>query len=348
MSTSISNSTNYSNSLPDDIFNYNQNEFNEFIKETRGADLAELFSFQAIRHATHLIDTTCDEILSILQEDSKDINNLKKLCCFQLSDNKFRIKLGVKLAINNLIQSLKIKQEQQQQKKKKRSAQQRLLSSVNVKSLVNDTLSQDEIVSLESTPVSSVVVDTSSTHPKVKGIQRVLDEIGHLTDIKQRLNQWWISINSNDNVFLEEGVHYFLQINKSINDKYACILSCLCHAHFKLSFMPTGFFKLSSFCRHIKEKKCFKQVLKRKNGKENSLVDNRNSTTTQSNTSNSLSNTRSKKSKTSQRTSSKRFRSPSTETSSDTEITANKKNRSLSSNSTNSSQEKRALDNNEN
>ncbi|CAF3678288.1 unnamed protein product [Rotaria sp. Silwood1] len=225
MSTSILKSTKYSNSLPDDIFNYNQNEFYEFIKETRGADVAELFSFQAIRHATHLIDTTCDEILSILEEDSKDINNLKKLYQTRTTTTTT--------------------------KEKKRSAQQRTSSSVKVKSLVNDTLSEDEIVSLEAIPVSPVVVDTSSTQPK-------------------------------------------------------------------------------------------------KNGKENSLVDNRNSTTTQSNTANSLSNTRSKKSKTSQRTSSKRFRSPSTETSSDTETTANKKNRSLSSNSTNSSPEKRALDDNKN
>jgi hypothetical protein len=155
----------------------------EFIKKTRGADLAELFSLQAIRPATHLMDTICDEILSILQEDSKDINNLKKLCCFQLSDNKFRVRLGVKLAINNLIQSLKIKQEQPQ--KKKRSSHQRSSPNVNIKSSVNDTLSQDEIISLESTAsISPVVVDTSSTQPKVKGIGRILDEIGHLTDIK--------------------------------------------------------------------------------------------------------------------------------------------------------------------
>ena len=118
MSTSILKSTENSNSLTDDIFEYNQKEFYEFIKETSGADLAELFSFQAIRHVTHLMDTTSDEILSILQEDSKDINNLQKLRCFQLNDNKFRVKLGVKLAIGNLIRSLKIKQEQQQKKKK--------------------------------------------------------------------------------------------------------------------------------------------------------------------------------------------------------------------------------------
>lgn len=103
-----------SNGLSDDIFNYNHNEFYQFMKETCGTDLAELFSFQATRHVTHLRGTTYDEILSILQEDSKDINNLKKLCCFQLCDNKSRVKLGIKLAINNLIQLLKIKQEQKQ------------------------------------------------------------------------------------------------------------------------------------------------------------------------------------------------------------------------------------------
>ncbi len=125
------------------------------------ADLAELLNFQAIRHATHLMDTTCDEILLILQEDSKDINNLKKLCCFQLNDNKCRVKLSVKLAINNLIQSLKIKQaqqQQQQQQKRKRSSNQRSSSNVNINTSTNDASSQNEIISLESTPSISPVV----------------------------------------------------------------------------------------------------------------------------------------------------------------------------------------------
>jgi hypothetical protein len=56
-------------------------------------------------------------------------------------------------------------------------------------------LSQDEIIALESTSsISPIVVDPSSTQPKVKGIEGILDEIGHLTDIKERLNQWGISL----------------------------------------------------------------------------------------------------------------------------------------------------------
>ena len=57
MSTTVLKRTENSNNLPDDVFNYNHDEFYEFIRETRGVDIAELFSFQAIRHATHLMDT---------------------------------------------------------------------------------------------------------------------------------------------------------------------------------------------------------------------------------------------------------------------------------------------------
>ena len=48
----------------------------------------------------------------------------------------------------------------------------------------------------------------------------------------------------------------FLAINKSINDIYTCVLTCQCSTRFKLSFMSGGFFELSSFYRHIKEKQC--------------------------------------------------------------------------------------------
>ena len=54
----------------------------------------------------------------ILQQESEEIDMMKKMCCFQIAGNKYQVKLGVKLAINNLIQSLKLKQEQQKKKEK--------------------------------------------------------------------------------------------------------------------------------------------------------------------------------------------------------------------------------------
>jgi hypothetical protein len=55
------------NDLPEDIFSYNHDQFYEFIKHKYGPDLAALFSFQAIRSLTHLLSTSCDDILMILQ-----------------------------------------------------------------------------------------------------------------------------------------------------------------------------------------------------------------------------------------------------------------------------------------
>ncbi|CAF3129495.1 unnamed protein product [Rotaria socialis] len=102
-----------SNSLPDDVFSYNQNKFYEFVEHWYGNDLAQLFSFQAIRNGSHLLHTTVDDILSVLQYESEDIDKLKSFCCFQLPNNRFEVRLGVKLAINNFIELLNIKQEQE-------------------------------------------------------------------------------------------------------------------------------------------------------------------------------------------------------------------------------------------
>ena len=111
-----------SSALPDDIFDYNHDQFYSIIKYSYGNDLAELLSFQSIRNGLHLVNTSCDDILLVLQEDSKEINQLKTLCCFQTANNTYQVKLGVKLALRSLIESMKMKHEEQKNKKKKRSS----------------------------------------------------------------------------------------------------------------------------------------------------------------------------------------------------------------------------------
>jgi hypothetical protein len=259
------------NDLPEDIFSYIHEKFYGFIKEKYGADLSELLTFQAIRSGAHLLSASADDILLIFQEDSDDINKLKELCCFPIAGNKYQVKLGVKLAINNLIQSLKIKQEQQ--KKKKRSRTERPSLNLDVTTFNNQTQPQNKMSSPPSTllvpslndtsspPSTSFVPspnDTTSARSTMSPIQQKLNEIDHKNDIEERINNWWKSLNGDDNSSLDEGTHYTVEINKSINDTYACILTCKCHGRFKLSFMTSGIFKLSSFCRHLKEKQCVK------------------------------------------------------------------------------------------
>ena len=228
------------NDLPDDIFSYNYDRFYDFIKHLYGNDIVELLIFQAIRNGSHLLITTSDDILSVLQQESDDINKLKNLCCFQAGDNKYEIKLGIKLALNNLIQLLKIKQEQQ--KKRKRSSAQRSLSNSNTLTSITQTPTQCETNATSSTSLTPSISDASLTRPRFTPLHNKINEIDHILDIEERINKWWSTTND-DNLFLVEGTHDILAMNKSINDRYTCVLRCQCSTRFKLSLMSGGFFK---------------------------------------------------------------------------------------------------------
>ncbi len=75
------------NGLPDDIFCYNPDQLYKFVKQSYGDDLAELFSFQSIRNGLHVLNTSSDDILFILQGQFKTIDKLKNLCCFEIDEN---------------------------------------------------------------------------------------------------------------------------------------------------------------------------------------------------------------------------------------------------------------------
>ncbi|CAF4824669.1 unnamed protein product, partial [Rotaria socialis] len=91
---------------------------------------------------------------------------------------------------------------------------------------------------------------------------------------------WWVIHNDAERASLEQGIDYFLAINKSSINTYTCVLSCKCHTRFKLPFMSPGFFKISSFYRHLKEKQC----IQLRPGKENNLVNGEISSSNQSKT----------------------------------------------------------------
>lgn len=249
MSSAILKPSENKTSLPDDIFIYHQDQFYEFIEQTCGDDVAELLRFQAIRSGMHLLDTSCDDILLVLEEQSEEIDKLKKMCCFEIADNKHKVKLGVRIAINSLIQSLKFKREQQQ--KKKRSSNRHVVKSVSQIIPSTQTDTQNTTSSPELILTASSIVDTSRETTSANKLK----DIDHKLDIVKRINKWWTTTIQNDDDPLEEGKHFFLTINKS-NDKSTCILACRCYARFRLPFMKSGVFKISSFYRHLKEKQC--------------------------------------------------------------------------------------------
>ncbi|CAF1009639.1 unnamed protein product [Rotaria magnacalcarata] len=202
-----------SNSLPDDVFSYNQNKFYEFVEHWYGNDLAQLFSFQAIRNGAHLLHTTVDDILSVLQF---------------------------------------IECQTRTRKKKKRPSGQRSSFNIDTSISINQAQSQNETAILSVPSLTSSSSDANLVGSRLIPTQNKMNEIDHILDIKNRISKWWSGID-NDNLSLEEGTHYSLKINKSINNSYTCVLSCQCGIRFKLPFIEAGFFKLSSFYRHLKE-----------------------------------------------------------------------------------------------
>ncbi|CAF1100783.1 unnamed protein product [Rotaria sordida] len=187
MPSIVSEATENKNDSPEDIFSYNHDRFYEFIEKKYSADLAQLFSFQAIRNGTHLLSTSCDEILMIFQQESDNINQSKKMCCFQTANNKYEIKLSVKLAIKNFIQLLTIKQEQQ--KKKMQSSTKHSSSNCNTTISTEQTQLQIEPLLPVSTSVTPSASDISSTRSRLPPIQKKLNEIDHKADIEEQINK---------------------------------------------------------------------------------------------------------------------------------------------------------------
>ena len=180
---------------------------------------------------------TADQVLSTLEHDSDDIGQLKNLCGFRLANNQLQIKLGVKLAINSLIELLKIKREQE--KKKKQPLNYRPPSNIDTSIDINQTQSQNQVMPPSATPLAPSTSDTCLMTLTSTFIKNISNEVDHIPDIKIRINNWYIK---GDNVLLDEGTHYSLEVNKSINNAYACVLTCQCNIRFKLPFLAAGYF----------------------------------------------------------------------------------------------------------
>ncbi|CAF3191705.1 unnamed protein product [Rotaria socialis] len=207
-SSSLSRNINQ-NDLPDDIFNYNNERFHDYIQQSYGDDLAALLNFQAIRNGLHLVETSCDDILLIFQQESEEINKLRQLCCFKISNGKYEIKLGVKLAINSLIKLLNVKREEQK-KRKNRTSTKRTSANVDTLKSVGRIQSQNEMT-VPPTIAASPVSDAPPTQLALQLTQNRLNDIDHITDIGQRINKWWSTYNNNNDLFLSEGTHYLLE-----------------------------------------------------------------------------------------------------------------------------------------
>lgn len=159
--------------LPDDIFDLNNDQFYDFIASKYGNDLAQLISFQSIRNGEHLLEATIDEIFQVLSHDSDEIDQLRRICCFCITGNEFKVKLGVKLTIGNLIYALKMQREETT-KKKRRSINQPPSLSIHggAKTSVNQIQMTDEVSSPTSVFSSTPLNRMSATDSQILRLQK--------------------------------------------------------------------------------------------------------------------------------------------------------------------------------
>ena len=80
------------NGSSDPIFNHNNQQFYDYIKQIYSDDLAGLISCAVSRNELHLVETSSDDILLIFKQEVKETNKLRELCCFKIRNDKYEIK----------------------------------------------------------------------------------------------------------------------------------------------------------------------------------------------------------------------------------------------------------------
>ncbi len=95
-------------SLPDEVLLYSNDQFYKFIEDCLGVDEMNLLKLQSIKSIRTLIKVP--DIFSILSIKCKEIVDLKNRLCFIDDDNNnIIIKAGIKTSFDDLIITLKDK-----------------------------------------------------------------------------------------------------------------------------------------------------------------------------------------------------------------------------------------------
>jgi hypothetical protein len=106
------------NNLPDEILFYSNDQFYKFIEDGLGVDEMNLLKLQAIKNIRTLINVP--NVFSILSIKCKELVDLKGRICFidENDSNNIIIKSGIETSIDDLIATLKEKNNKYTKRKK--------------------------------------------------------------------------------------------------------------------------------------------------------------------------------------------------------------------------------------
>lgn len=97
------------NELTDEMIFLAGTEFLDFLTNSLGEDISDLFRVQGIRDMTSLSLTTIDELTRILHYEVTELNSLKRKLGFTLDNGIYEIRLGVRRSIDRLLLLVKSK-----------------------------------------------------------------------------------------------------------------------------------------------------------------------------------------------------------------------------------------------
>ena len=159
------------NNLPNEVLLYSNEEFFTFIETCLGVDELELMKIRGIKNTRALIHIP--NILSIIDLDCDEVNNIKKRICFDTKNKGFVIKEGIKCGIQDLIGALRKKNNDYL----KRSNRVASSSQFPLRNISNSIISLENTTSqsMSSTPMrtlcnANISSDSASSADKEKWI----------------------------------------------------------------------------------------------------------------------------------------------------------------------------------
>ncbi|CAF1023761.1 unnamed protein product [Didymodactylos carnosus] len=235
--------------LQDDVLLLNNDEFFNFVRQVCGDVEADILKVQGIHNVRCLLHTP--NVLSILDLDCNEVDEIKQNACFKLNNGEFVIKQGVKGNLEDLAGALKTKNDKY---KKRLQVQRELLPP----STINGNNNISQITSLTTTP--SITMVTS----------KCLTVNDHITFIKEYIEKHSRKIF--DSMVLKEGEHYRLTVTLSDN-AFEARIKCQCGGTLNLPLRDDKTtFILSNYYKHLGDTNC--SMVKRIMRDEKKVVDN--------------------------------------------------------------------------
>ncbi|CAF3497546.1 unnamed protein product [Rotaria socialis] len=233
--------------LPVDVFDLQHDDFYDFVEHNYGPIQAKILKFQLISDASTFIE--CNDPTEIFQYICEKLTELKHKACLITNDGTCIILPGITASFKTLKKRL-LKKVEEDVKKKKNFASNLL------------------------TPSNTPIVDQVKSTDQLR------------THLITMIRQWYINhraeYNLNNDSTLEENMDYQIELKNTSSGIQSAIITCGCGSKSTLRrSIPSGYFQISNFYRHIERCNC--SMMLKKLGEEGGLgqldQQNRNSDT---------------------------------------------------------------------